>query len=99
MSLYVAILSPYFNIAWGLHAVPCMLLVLKQQEAEQILKWLKKMMGDSGGSNVCQPDGAVPVASRRGYDPCGCHQHHHPRSCFIVLYLPYSLSSFMIIES
>lgn len=31
----------------------------QQQEAEQILKWLKKMMGDIiGGSNVCQPDGA-----------------------------------------
>jgi ethanolamine utilization microcompartment shell protein EutL len=30
----------------------------QQQEAEQILKWLKKMMGDAVGSNVCQPDGA-----------------------------------------
>ena len=41
-------------------------MVLKQQEAEQILKWLKKMMGDAGGSNVCQPDGAVPWIPRHG---------------------------------
>lgn len=36
----------------------------KEKEAEQILKWLKKMMGDAVGSNVCQPDGPAGALLR-----------------------------------
>ena len=54
----------------------------QQQEAEQILKWLKKMMGDAVGSNVCQPDGAGMIHADVIMSSASAH---------VFSYRPYSL--------